>query len=143
MSSRHSDRFSGARSRGSSGNSPSTISQLELPSEIEIYQKIGSGSFGSVFAGTFQGNATALKVVPIEPTADGVALSGELQSEIKLLKQCDSKWVVKYVGCLVKGQTLWIAMEKCDASVSDVRRADARHLRSCFSTDPLNPLLCS
>ena len=35
---------------------------------------------------------------------------------------CDSSFVVGYFGCFVKGQTLFIAMELCDGSVSDVLR---------------------
>eukprot|EP00966_Prymnesium_polylepis_P158660 3667507-Prymnesium_polylepis.1 len=73
-----------SRQRASSGQS--ALAQLEVPSDISIARQIGSGSFGSVFAGTFVGQQAAIKAVPIEPTSDGAALSGELQSEIKLLK---------------------------------------------------------
>ena len=103
--------------------SSSALAVLDVPSDIVLGHKLGSGSFGSVYAGTFQGHPAALKAVPIEATSDGAALSGEIQSEIRLLKQCNTEWIVKYVGCLAKGQMLWIAMEQCDASVSDVRAA--------------------
>ena len=97
------------------------LGELELPSDITLAHKLGSGSFGAVYSGTFQGQPVALKAVPIEATTDGAALSGELQSEIKLLRKCDSDRIVRYVGCLAKRQMLWIAMELCEASVSDVR----------------------
>lgn len=55
--------------------------------------------------------SAAVKAVPIEMGPDGKNLVDDLQREIKMLKGCDSEWIVRYYGCLEKKGTLWIAME--------------------------------
>ena len=108
----------GRTSTASSGISPT----LDIPSAIILYEQVGRGTYGSVFAAEFQGRHSAVKAVPIEAGADGQAASAEMQREIKLLRGCNSKWIVQYLGCLRKARTLWIAMELCDGSVADVLR---------------------
>ena len=95
------------------------------PSVLTLGEQIGRGSYGSVFTAMYGDRRVAVKAVPTEDSAEGAALKGELQAEIKMLKKCDdSQWIVRYFGCLSKGGMLWIIMEHCSGgSVSDVLRA--------------------
>ena len=94
------------------------------PSDLKLGAQIGRGSYGSVFAAMYGDRCVAVKAVPTEDSAEGDALKGELQAEIKMLKECDSQWIVRYFGCLAKGGMLWICMEHCSGgSVSDILRA--------------------
>ena len=94
------------------------------PSDLKLGEQIGRGSYGSVFTAMYGDRRVAVKAVPTEDSAEGDALKGELQAEIKMLKECDSQWIVRYFGCLAKGGMLWICMEHCSGgSVSDILRA--------------------
>ena len=76
------------------------VVQLDVPSMINLLHQLGRGSYGSVYAATFNGQSAAVKAVPLEPNSDGAALANELQTEIKMLKKCDSEWIVQYLGCV-------------------------------------------
>ena len=106
----------------SSLSTASSVSTLDVPSDITLIEQVGRGTYGSVFSADYLGRRSAVKAVPIEAGPDGKALCKDLQREIKMLKTCDSEWVVRYFGCLQKNRTLWIAMELCDGSIADVRR---------------------
>ena len=82
------------------------------PSDLKLGEQIGRGSYGSVFTATYGDRRVAVKAVPTEDSAEGDALKGELQAEIKMLRECDSQWIVRYFGCLAKGGMLWICMER-------------------------------
>ena len=106
-----------------------TAYQLDVPSALQLYDQIGKGSYGSVFSARYQQRLAAVKAVPIEPGPDGKEMSLEIRREMELLGKCDSEYVVRFYGCMHKGRTLWIAMELCDGSVSDVLRVTAEALR--------------
>ena len=95
---------------------------LDVPSDILLIEQVGRGTYGSVYAAEYRGQRAAVKAVPVEAGPDGSSMCADLQREIKMLKTCDSEWIVKYYGCLQKARTLWIAMELCDGSVADVLR---------------------
>lgn len=103
----------------------SSSSTLDVPSNITLFEQVGRGSYGSVYSAEYMGRRAAVKAVPVEAGAEGKALSAELEQEIKMLRSCDSDWIVRYYGCLQKARTLWIAMELCDGSVADVLRLTA------------------
>ena len=111
--------------RGSSASSASHSALLDVPSDITLLEQVGKGSYGSVFSAEYMGRRSAVKAVPVEPGPDGKSLCADIQREIKMLRSCDSDWIVRYYGCLQKSRTLWIAMELCDGSVADVLRLTA------------------
>lgn len=106
----------------------SAAAPMDVPSNIILSEQIGRGSYGSVFAAQFCGRRAAVKAVPVEPGPDGRSMCEDIQREIKLLKSCDTDFIVRYYGCLQKARTLWIAMELCDGSVADVLRLTAAPL---------------
>ena len=111
-----------------------TAYQLDVPSALQLYDQIGKGSYGSVFSARYQQRLAAVKAVPIEPGPDGKEMSLEIRREMELLGKCDSEYVVRFYGCMHKGRTLWIAMELCDGSVSDVLRVlSGEHFAACPS----------
>ena len=117
--------YSHRASRASTMAPPSVDAISEsVPSDITLGEQIGRGSYGSVYVARHGGRQVAVKAVPVEEGDDGDALKGELQTEIKMLKECDSQWVVRYFGCFAKARMLWICMEYCDGgSISDVLRS--------------------
>jgi len=88
------------------------------PSQIfEVIAKLGEGSYGSVFSARDRrdNSIVAIKVLSVENED-----TSELQKEIAILKSCKSDNIVAYKGSFEKDQELWIVMEYCAASLSDL-----------------------
>ena len=95
----------------------------DVPSELTLIEAIGRGAYGSVYKGSYGGKLTAVKAVPLDEGESGAARRSDLQTEIRMLRGCSSKWIVSYFGCLAKGRTLWVCMELCDGgSIADLLR---------------------
>lgn len=77
------------------------------------YKKIGKGSFGEVFSAEQvreNGKVCAIKVIDLESTKDEIA---DIQREIQILAQFDSKYVTRYYRSHLVEMRLWIIMEFC------------------------------
>ncbi|KNE71017.1 STE/STE20/MST protein kinase [Allomyces macrogynus ATCC 38327] len=91
-----------------------------LEDAFSVEEKIGQGSYGSVFRGTHKrtGAVVALKKVPIDGDLDS------LMHEITVLQACDSPAIIALHAFYVEPPALWIVMELCPAgSVADIVRA--------------------
>lgn len=66
----------------------------------------GEGSYGKVYKGLDKktGELVAVKMVPNEEES-------ALEKEIRMLKDCNSEYVVKYLASYFKDQMLWLIME--------------------------------
>lgn len=92
--------------------------------KLQAIEKIGSGSYGEVFKclDKESGSILAVKVLESEETV----LDKSTQTEIKVLKACDSPYIVKYHGCFqsLEPKAILLLMEYCGVgSVSDVLAA--------------------
>ena len=80
------------------------------PNDVfQLTEKLGEGSYGSVFKGIHKETSknVAVKMVPVDGDFDDIA------KEIRILKKCDSVYVVKYYGSYSFEDNLWIVMEYC------------------------------
>ncbi|KAG0202036.1 hypothetical protein BGX28_005319 [Mortierella sp. GBA30] len=78
--------------------------------EYTLLEKIGTGSFGTVYKAihNVSKEVVAIKQINLEDSEEDIS---EIQQEIALLSQCDSEFITKYYGSCVKGFKLWIVME--------------------------------
>eukprot|EP00698_Gefionella_okellyi_P000233 TRINITY_DN10198_c0_g1_i1.p1 TRINITY_DN10198_c0_g1~~TRINITY_DN10198_c0_g1_i1.p1 ORF type:complete len:450 (-),score=114.11 TRINITY_DN10198_c0_g1_i1:102-1451(-) len=78
---------------------------------FELFELLGKGSFGSVYKARriATGATVAVKLLPMD---DDESIE-DVRKEISILKDCNHPNVVKYFGCYVKDDKLWIAMEYC------------------------------
>ncbi len=59
--------------------------------QVDETKKLGSGTFGTVFAGTYEGNPVAVKKIPLDKVDNEI----NLQREMELHKQLDHQHVLK------------------------------------------------
>lgn len=93
--------------------------------DFQLIEKLGEGSYGSVWKAfhTKTQTATAIKKIPVENDLE------EILNEIKIMKQCRSPYIISYYGSYIKENELWIVMEYCGAgSVSDLMRITEKTL---------------
>lgn len=93
---------------------PKLTVSSEDPTEIfTVLQKLGEGSYGSVFKAldARDNSIVAIKVLEAEGDED----TAELQKEIDILKECNSEYVVAYKGTYQEDGNIWIVMEYCGA----------------------------
>ncbi|EIN10615.1 Pkinase-domain-containing protein [Punctularia strigosozonata HHB-11173 SS5] len=79
-------------------------------SQYTLLEKLGTGSFGTVYKGIHNDTKqiVAIKQIDLEDSDDDIS---EIQQEIANLAQCDSEYVTRYYGSFVVNYKLWIIME--------------------------------
>lgn len=118
-----------------SDNKPKPKKDDDPANRFTLLNELGKGSFGSVIKAMDKKTSgiVALKIVPIE--TDNVK---DLFNEIKILRQCNSKYIVNYLGSYryLKHNEIWITMEYCGGgSIHDlikIARKPLNEKQLCF-----------
>lgn len=79
-----------------------------LPTDLEKQSKCGKGNFGVVWKALNKKNGEIVAVKEIDIESDELI---EIQKEIDMLRASESNYVVKYFGCILVKNRLWIVME--------------------------------
>ncbi|KAK9723368.1 hypothetical protein K7432_002021 [Basidiobolus ranarum] len=87
-----------------------TVSREDPEQIYTVLEKLGSGSFGTVYKAIHKTmkRLVAIKKIDMEAAEDDIS---DIQQEIALLSQCDSDYITRYYNSYVKGFKLWIVME--------------------------------
>ena len=86
------------------------------PNDIfELTEKLGEGSYGSVYKGIHKASseAVAIKMVPVDGDFE------DLAKEIRILRKCESNYITRYYGSYSLDESLWIVMEYCGGGAVD------------------------
>ncbi|KAK1236572.1 hypothetical protein PQX77_000124 [Marasmius sp. AFHP31] len=89
---------------------PIPIPSNNPASQYTLLEKLGTGSFGTVYKAMHNETKqiVAIKQIDLEDSDDDIS---EIQQEIASLAQCDSEYVTRYYGSFVVAYKLWIVME--------------------------------
>ncbi|KAG6897441.1 hypothetical protein C0992_001440 [Termitomyces sp. T32_za158] len=89
---------------------PCPIPSSNPASQYTLLEKLGTGSFGTVYKAIHKETKqiVAIKQIDLEDSDDDIS---EIQHEIASLAQCDSEYVTRYYGSFVVSYKLWIVME--------------------------------
>ncbi|KII95208.1 hypothetical protein PLICRDRAFT_34044 [Plicaturopsis crispa FD-325 SS-3] len=89
---------------------PYPIPTSNPASQYTLLEKLGTGSFGTVYKAMHNETKqiVAIKQIDLEDSDDDIS---EIQQEIASLAQCDSEYVTRYYGSFVVAYKLWIVME--------------------------------
>ncbi|KAF8559109.1 Pkinase-domain-containing protein [Imleria badia] len=89
---------------------PCPVPSSNLASQYTLLDKLGTGSFGTVYKAIHNETKqiVAIKQIDLEDSDDDIL---EIQQEIASLAQCDSEYVTRYYGSFVVAYKLWIVME--------------------------------
>ncbi|KAF5389133.1 hypothetical protein D9757_004888 [Collybiopsis confluens] len=89
---------------------PFPIPSSNPASQYTLLEKLGTGSFGTVYKAMHNETKqiVAIKQIDLEDSDDDIS---EIQQEIASLAQCDSEYVTRYYGSFVVAYKLWIIME--------------------------------
>lgn len=112
---------------------------LDRSKELEILCLLGEGSFGAVYRAKHKATNTIIAVKIIPGTGGSskderninISETDKIMSEIDILSQCDSPFIVGYLECFAKPPSkrldtaeMWIVMEYCEGgSISDLIEA--------------------
>eukprot|EP00629_Pelagomonadales_sp_RCC1024_P017709 CAMPEP_0119286982 /NCGR_PEP_ID=MMETSP1329-20130426/34793_1 /TAXON_ID=114041 /ORGANISM="Genus nov. species nov., Strain RCC1024" /LENGTH=321 /DNA_ID=CAMNT_0007287729 /DNA_START=209 /DNA_END=1171 /DNA_ORIENTATION=+ len=116
--------FPATPQRGAPGE-PTTPNADDVTQRYRLQERIGAGSFGTVYRATVRGSAdqVAVKVVDLDATADELH---EVRQELEALRSavsCDG--LVTYLGCHIVETRLWIVTEYlAGGSLGDLMEAN-------------------
>jgi len=111
--------------RSKKNESESTLDPDKDPEKVfELKKKLGRGKYGQVYKAynKKENRIVALKIMPVTDEE-----KESTQTEIKILQECKSPYIIGYYGSYLKDDFLWLEMEYCDqGSAADLMRKNDR-----------------
>ncbi|GAM24558.1 hypothetical protein SAMD00019534_077330 [Acytostelium subglobosum LB1] len=111
------------------------LTTLNIPDEVmsnkdpehyfQIVEKLGEGSYGSVWKAINRdtGVQVAIKRISVDADID------DMKKEINFMKQCTSKYIITYHGSFKKDNEIWIVIEYCSSgSICDLMKITEKTL---------------
>ncbi|KAN0026131.1 hypothetical protein ACTFIV_007113 [Dictyostelium citrinum] len=97
-------------------------------SSFEIQEKLGEGSFGSVYRAVHKSSNTSIAIKEFEIfEANDVE---PISKEIQILKKCNNPYVVSYFGSIMLKDKYWILMDYCSlSSFNDIMQSIGKTLK--------------
>lgn len=85
-----------------------SVSEDDPRTLFELEERLGKGSFGSVYRGVHRrtGEWVAIKIISL---AEEEAVD-DVRREISILKECENSHIVKYYGSYFEQDNLWVWM---------------------------------
>lgn len=100
-------------------------SEDKINDDYQLLDKLGEGSYGSVFKALNLKTGQIVAVKRVETTGE----LDSLKREISIMEKCHSEFIVRYYGSIFLENVLWLVMEYCAAgSAIDLIRITKKQL---------------
>ena len=103
----------------------SNSSEDKINEDYQLLDKLGEGSYGSVFKALCIKTGQIVAIKRVETTGE----LDSLKREISIMEKCHSDYIVRYYGSIFQDNVLWLIMEYCAAgSAIDLIRITKKQL---------------
>ena len=113
---------------------PTTLEQSNPLVRYKLLRQVGKGSYGKVYRAIerLTDATVAIKVIRLSDDDEIKDLTAQVRREVDPLRQCDSPFILSYLGSHVFRGRLWLMTEFCEGG----SLLDALHLQESPLSEP-------
>ena len=113
---------------------PTTLEQSNPLVRYKLLRQVGKGSYGKVYRAIerLTDATVAIKVIRLSDDDEIKDLTAQVRREVDTLRQCDSPFILSYLGSHVFRGRLWLMTEFCEGG----SLLDALHLQESPLSEP-------